>query len=162
MAKHAHRIMLHSKKTWRCMLPGCSWFIHTGLEFTIPGKLIICWDCGEEFAASEDSIRDARAGDDMPVCYDCKNKRAGGPSANEVDDLINAQMALSRAGLQYVRELTPLKRANLEMMGINFGPLERYENNQEEDQIEVTEPIVTHALDCESHIGLTCTCKEEN
>ena len=159
MAKHPHRLMLHQKKTWRCMLPGCRYFIHSGLEFTLAGQTSVCWECAQEFVLSEDSIRDARSGDDMPVCYDCKNRRAGGPSASEVDDLINAQTALARAGLQYVRELTPLKRANLEMMGINFGPLEKYEQNQEEDQVEVFEPTVTHDAHCGIYEGRDCTCK---
>jgi len=159
MAKHPHRLMLHQKKTWRCMLPGCRYFIHSGLEFTLAGQTSICWECGGEFVLDEGSIKDARSGDDMPVCYDCKNRRAGGPSADDVDDLINAQTALARAGVQYVRELSPNKRKNLEMMGINFSVLEQYENNQVEDQVEVFEPTIEHAPTCGLYEGGDCTCK---
>ncbi len=76
MAKHPHRLMLNQKKTWRCTLPNCRYFIHRGLEHTLPGQLSVCWGCGDDFTLDEIALRD-----DQPKCYDCRAAKDGRPTA---------------------------------------------------------------------------------
>lgn len=68
MAKHAHRLMFVDKKMWRCTLPGCSFFVHQGLSYILPGKQAVCWECGETFTLDEYALRD-----DMPKCHECRS-----------------------------------------------------------------------------------------
>lgn len=68
MAKHAHRIMLLNKKTWKCMLEGCNFFVHQGLAHLLLGKTGICWECGEQFMIDEYALKD-----EQPKCYDCRS-----------------------------------------------------------------------------------------
>jgi hypothetical protein len=35
MAKHPHRVILLNKKTWRCTLEGCNFFVHVGLAHVL-------------------------------------------------------------------------------------------------------------------------------
>jgi len=72
MAKHPHRLMLVNSKTWKCTLPGCSFFVHLGLQYVLEGKNAVCWECGEVFTVDARSLKD-----DMPKCVDC---RLGTPS----------------------------------------------------------------------------------
>jgi len=99
MAKHAHRVMLFSKKTWKCMLPGCSYFIHTGLEFTIIGRRIVCWECGEEFTATQEALDEARKNSDMPNCG-CTSGRL---SSSEIVDF---EEHIRRMNARKIQEVT--------------------------------------------------------
>lgn len=67
MAKHPHKLILMDKKTWRCILPGCSFFVHLGLAHVLIGKLAICSKCGEQFTLNERALQD-----DMPQCNTCR------------------------------------------------------------------------------------------
>jgi len=72
MAKHPHRLALVNKKTWKCTLPGCSFFVHSGLAHLLIGKTAQC-DCGELYNVDERSLQD-----EIPTCLDCR----GGHSSN--------------------------------------------------------------------------------
>lgn len=74
MAKHPHRLMLINKKTWKCTLEGCAFFVHTGLAHILEGKTAVCWECGENFTVDARSLRD-----EMPKCIDC---RLGSPKTS--------------------------------------------------------------------------------
>lgn len=67
MSKHPHRLLLVDKKTWRCTLPGCRFFVHLGLAHLLVGRTVICWECGEQFQFDENSLKE-----DMPTCFECK------------------------------------------------------------------------------------------
>ena len=66
MAKHPHRLMLVEKRTWRCTLDGCNFFVHLGLAHVLVGKRAVCWECGEVFIVDEKSLKN-----EMPKCNTC-------------------------------------------------------------------------------------------
>lgn len=68
MAKHPHKLMLIDNRTWRCMLEGCTFFVHLGLAHVIVGKRIVCWTCEETFLVEKElSTRESR-----PTCNMCR------------------------------------------------------------------------------------------
>jgi hypothetical protein len=67
MAKHPHLLLLINKKTWKCTLDGCGFFVHLGLAHVLVGKNAICWNCEGIFSLTESSLRD-----DKPICPECK------------------------------------------------------------------------------------------
>lgn len=67
MAKHPHLLALINKKTWKCMLDGCSFFVHTGLQHVLVGKSAVCWHCEDKFPLNEMSLKD-----DKPICDECR------------------------------------------------------------------------------------------
>lgn len=83
MAKHPHKLMLLNKKTWRCAIEGCSFFVHLGLAHVLIGKTGICWICGDQYTI------DARALDDeLPRCIMCRTDRI---SPMDLDEFIELQ-----------------------------------------------------------------------
>ena len=76
MAKHPHRLILQQKKTWKCTLPGCTFFVHLGLAHILIGKSAVCWECGETFTLDESSLRD-----EMPKCVEC--------ALGNIDEILN-------------------------------------------------------------------------
>lgn len=148
MAKHPHRLMLNQKKTWRCTLPGCSYFIHVGLAHILPGKQSICWECGEEFTLDDASLQD-----DQPICANCRARKEGW-DLDAMSQLTEAKLALARAGVKSVDELDSAKRHTIEAIsGVKFSVLEQ------PDEIEVIEDEGGHAPDCGIYDGTECTCK---
>jgi len=143
MAKHAHRIMLHQHKTWRCMLPGCNYFVHRGLEFTIPGKMLNCWGCSDEFVATDESLLE-----EMPMCDMCK--RGGGGAQNRVSDeefekRIELDIALGKAGVKTVEELPSSTRSLLRIRGI-LPPLP-LETVKPTKPVEERKPTIEETMD---------------
>ena len=69
MAKHPHRLMLVDNKTWRCTLSGCTFFVHVGLQYILPGKNAQCWECDETFTLDERALKD-----EMPKCSRCRGE----------------------------------------------------------------------------------------
>jgi hypothetical protein len=67
MAKHPHLLVLINKKTWKCALEGCGFFVHLGLAHVLIGKQAICWNCEERFVVSEESLKEEK-----PRCLECK------------------------------------------------------------------------------------------
>lgn len=127
MAKHPHKLILLQKKTWRCTLEGCSFFVHIGLAHVLVGKQSICWQCNEEFKLDYKSLQD-----EMPTCYECKVGTKGGMNIDARENLINARIELAKAGVTSVKDLDPGKRRLIETVkGIDFSVLE------EKDEIEV-------------------------
>jgi hypothetical protein len=86
MAKrqHPHRFMLIEKRIWKCMLPGCSYFVHLGLVSALYGKLGACWECGEEFVIDESALQD-----EMPKCVSCR-------TGVDLDSYIDAKLKLAK------------------------------------------------------------------
>lgn len=112
MAKHPHRLMLNQKKTWRCTLPGCRYFIHLGLAHTLPGQISICWGCSAEFTLSEMALED-----DQPMCDNCRMREKGGPSADVLSNYIERKLTLSKHGVKDESELTEMQRNTLKALG---------------------------------------------
>lgn len=83
MAKHPHRLVLLDKKTWRCTIPGCAFFVHLGLAHVIVGKTGICWECGEQYTIDEDALKS-----ELPKCIDCRSRLAGEPTPDEIEKLL--------------------------------------------------------------------------
>jgi hypothetical protein len=136
MAKHPHRLILNQKKTWRCTLPGCTYFIHLGLAHTLPGRLSICWECNEEFTLDDEALKD-----DMPKCDNCRRKMEGGPSRDEVNEYYEVKLAMGRAKVKHISELSPTALSLLKSMNnVSDRTIEKFMSLPKEDQIEVIEP----------------------
>lgn len=117
MAKHPHRLLLNQKKTWRCTLPGCRYFIHIGLAHILPGQQSICWECGSEFELDDEALSDEEG---MPKCASCRHKLAGGPPLEFITNQINVKMALVKYGYTSTKQLTPQQRSTLvNIMGLD-------------------------------------------
>ena len=68
MAKHPHKILLvNNGKTWKCVLAGCAFFVHRGLEYVLIGKHAVCWNCDDIFEIDEYSLKDGK-----PKCDECR------------------------------------------------------------------------------------------
>lgn len=133
MAKHPHKLMLIENRTWRCVLEGCSFFVHLGLAHVITGKRIICWKCDDTFLVEgELSTREPR-----PTCIMCKGGFVA-PTPMELD--------------AYIKER--IRQKELE------NKRNKTEIVTEEDQIEVIEADeVQHAYGCAFNEGGECDCK---
>jgi len=105
MAKHAHKLIKYQKKTWRCTLEGCSFFVHLGLEHVLIGKQAVCSECGDDFRIDENALKE-----DMPRCGFC---REGFRRKEEHSKL---QKALERLGVASVSELNDGQRTMLEAL----------------------------------------------
>lgn len=72
MAKHPHLIQLIEGRTWRCMLEGCSFFVHMGLKHVMLGKRTVCFECKDHFTLSSESLNTAMMSESGKVkCDDC-------------------------------------------------------------------------------------------
>jgi hypothetical protein len=143
MTKHPHRLILQERKTWRCTLEGCSFFVHLGLAHVLIGKTAICWDCGESYTIDPDALKE-----DMPKCVDCRSGQDQA-SLNELAKLIERKLALARAGVKDEKELTPMQRNTMRALGVL----------PKEDEIEVIPEDETHSPDCDIYSGGDCDCK---
>ena len=72
MAKHPHRFALIRKKTWKCTIPGCSYFVHAGLVHLLDGKIALCPDCDENYSVDERALRYAESHDGVVRCLECR------------------------------------------------------------------------------------------
>ena len=147
MAKHAHRLMLNQKKTWRCTLPGCSYFIHIGLAHILPGKQSICWECGDEFTLDDRALRD-----DQPICDKCYTPPdSSGLTQAEKLAIIQRDLVLRAAGVKDEKEMTPVKAQTMRALGLlpsSHGTARHHTARKEPapilegmpDEIEVYEP----------------------
>jgi len=122
------------------MLSGCNYFVHRGLEFTIPGKLLICWGCSDEFMATDESLLE-----EMPMCDDCKRGNRGGPTDEEVERHIEIQLALGKAGVKTVEELPSSTRSLLRIRGI-LPPLP-LETVKPTKPVEERKPTIEETMD---------------
>ena len=153
MAKHPHRLLLNHKKTWRCTLPGCKYFIHIGLAHILPGSSSVCWNCSGVFTLDERALSD-----DQPICDDCNASKQGLPTSAEIERIIEEKIALGKQGVKTVEELPPNKRRMLENFGViprspsgtnsnettrtpqEWGTTTSPENDVSVDEIEVYDP----------------------
>jgi hypothetical protein len=67
MPKHPHLLLFINKKTWKCMLEGCNFFVHDGLRHVLLSKSAMCWNCNGRFTITDQSLRD-----DKPICDECR------------------------------------------------------------------------------------------
>lgn len=63
---------------WRCMLPGCSHYIHDEM---IRNRKSICWGCSAVFTMNPDKMRRVK-----PKCDACQHK--GDPILGRLDSLL--------------------------------------------------------------------------
>lgn len=103
MAKHPHKLMLHNRKTWRCMLDGCTFFVHRGLESILIGRMIECWGCTEIFIADEYALKE-----EMPRCNVCREIK---PKLHEIEEETTEpiKLEIDEAKMKIYRELGILK-----------------------------------------------------
>lgn len=138
MAKHPHRLMLMQKKTWRCTLPGCTYFIHRGLEYTLPGKQAVCWGCGEEFTVTEEALME-----DQPKCADCRTgESSSGLTVRQRDALVSLKTKMLEAGVKKVDDLGRTRLGTMVALGaVKPEDIELMRKMESEpDEIEVIEP----------------------
>ena len=176
MAKHTHKLILMNKKTWRCALPGCSYFLHTGLEHLLPGKPIKCWGCGDDFNVTESALGDARNGDDMPKCANCTMGRDTGTSTgdmNDMSDMIDLKTKVTKFGVSKVSEMDPNRLRTMINMGhttqravdLALG-MEKEMEAQSSNQIIPSKSFNSskefhHLSDCATSLGMECDCRDE-
>lgn len=129
MAKHPHRLMLVDKKTWRCTLEGCAFFIHIGLAHILPGKSALCWECGEVFTLDEYALRD-----DMPKCHSCRTKSVDGFN---LEDYMAKQTAKRN---QLIQEGHEMECESLIGGVCNCASIRDAQFDNQVDEIEVDEP----------------------
>jgi hypothetical protein len=136
--------MLNNKKTWRCTLDGCSYFIHIGLAHILPGKMSVCWECGEVFRLDERALQD-----DQPKCVECRENEGSAYTAQERADIFEAIQIRNKEGVKTFAEVPRAKLARMETLGFyERGQVDRmYEvmrkfepPTDEPDEIEVYEP----------------------
>ena len=92
MAKHPHLLELVNHKTWRCTLEGCSFFVHIGLAYVLPGKSARCWKCNDVFVLTDEALKDHK-----PICDDCRLISRGDSSKSyNIDDYLARQTAMRK------------------------------------------------------------------
>ena len=68
--KHIHKYQriqrTYRDGVWACALPDCTHFMPHNVSDQVPGKLSLCWDCGEPFILDETNMDK-----DRPVCFKC-------------------------------------------------------------------------------------------
>lgn len=70
--KHVHKYhktypnTRRNEPIWACALPDCTHFMPHNVSQHVPGKVSICWSCGNEFILDEDNMKV-----DQPVCFNC-------------------------------------------------------------------------------------------
>jgi len=116
MAKHPHRLILMDKRTWRCTLEGCAFFVHLGLQHVLLGKTVVCWECGETFQFKSESLKE-----EMPKCDDCHSRALGEHTPDDVEKEINIKMVLGMAKVNSLDELTPAQKMKYRAMGLLSG-----------------------------------------
>jgi hypothetical protein len=84
MAKHPHKLILFEQRTWRCALPGCTFFVHVGLAHILPGKQAVCWGCGDNFKVDNDSLKE-----EQPRCFDCRSDKDA--MSRKIDKMLRDQ-----------------------------------------------------------------------
>lgn len=136
MAKHPHRLILQQKRTWKCTIPGCSFFVHLGLAHVLIGKMGVCWECGQQYTIDEDALKH-----EMPKCSRC---RSGVESELErATREIERKLALQRHG----------KIQNSEMSAVD-----RLRQNLAQNDEDKPESENVHEPECEVHVGGECDC----
>lgn len=149
MAKHPHRLMLLNKKTWRCTLEGCTFFVHLGLVHILWGKSAVCWTCNEVYTLDQEALKE-----EMPNCPECRSGKSG-ISLDAIEQFTNNKLALAKEGVSDVSELSPGKRRLMETMGL-IKPIGESFNVPdvdipiEADEIEVYNPIHEEESDNEN------------
>jgi hypothetical protein len=152
MAKHPHRLILEHKKTWRCTLPGCTYFIHLGLAHILPGRTAICWECAEQFTLDEDALKD-----EMPKCLECRMRARGIPDVDVSTVVTPVSEPEPSSGRQALLDLMN-KNARRKTSVFDVPKPTASIIAPVEDEIEVI-PEQDHLSECESFIGGECTCR---
>lgn len=150
MAKHPHRLMLNQKKTWRCTIPGCTYFIHLGLAHTLPGRTALCWECNEEFTLDEDALKD-----DMPKCVECRMRARGIPE--NIPILTPVSEPEPSSGRQALIDMMNARKKTT-VFDISKPKPTASIVAPVGDEIEVNE---AHLPECEYFAGGSCTCGME-
>lgn len=104
MSKHPHRLILMNKKTWKCTLEGCSFFVHLGLAHILVGKIGICWECGEQFQIDEYALKE-----EMPRCTDCRVLKPIQEVAQTQEEPIDPGEVMNPAKRKLYKELGLIK-----------------------------------------------------
>jgi hypothetical protein len=69
MQKHTHKIIRLTggvSYVYKCADPDCTYLIHHAQIYHLVGRKAICWECGDFFVLSEDSLNM-----DLPACDSC-------------------------------------------------------------------------------------------
>ena len=135
MAKHPHRLILLEKRTWRCTLDGCSFFVHLGLQHVLLGKRAVCWECDEIFTLTEQSLKS-----ETPKCLECSTGQKKEPS-----------MAVPIVDLESMIEKDMAGRLSAKLKGEEYIP-DEVKITDTGDEIESYNPI-EESNDGEDFIG---------
>jgi hypothetical protein len=71
-----HKVSLSYADVWACALPDCNHYMPKHMEATLPGKYSFCWQCGEKFLLSPETMNL-----DKPKCLTCLYGLVESPSA---------------------------------------------------------------------------------
>jgi hypothetical protein len=61
-----HKVETSAGALWACGLPDCNHFMPSHYARLLPGKMSICWECGEQLILTDLNMRR-----DQPICPDC-------------------------------------------------------------------------------------------
>ena len=75
-SKHPHKPYLFNRKTWKCALSGCGWFVHLGLQHLMINKVAVCWNCEEHYTIDEQALKREK-----PICIDCRIIQSSEPES---------------------------------------------------------------------------------
>lgn len=87
MAKHPHLIQLIEGRTWKCMLHGCSFFVHMGLAHVMVGKRVICYECRETFEVTESALNMVKVRGGYIKCDECLDREFGTAVPKDTRDI---------------------------------------------------------------------------
>ena len=86
MPKHPHMIQLLEGRTWKCMLDGCSFFVHMGLAHVMVGKRTLCYECRETFVMTESALNMVKSRGGYVKCDDCIEQEFNGAARKPIVD----------------------------------------------------------------------------
>lgn len=155
MAKHAHKLILMNGKTWKCALPGCTFFVHLGLAHVLINRPAKCWKCDEEFNADESSLSTGKS-----VCFDCNLIKTDGVS---IEETVDARFALVKEKVKHINEVQHIgifqmkyQLSDEQIQYLKDIPTESNQSNTVHQSVDETE----HTSDCAfACFGMECDCK---
>ena len=68
-----HKITLgYDTKVWACALEDCTHYMPQHMENFVPGKVSLCWSCGEKFRLTNENMVNEK-----PICDKCTLEEKG-------------------------------------------------------------------------------------
>jgi hypothetical protein len=70
--KHVHKyhlVNLAATPVWACALPDCTHYMPHHMSKMVPGKMSVCWGCGEDFVLDYTAMQN-----NHPRCVECRGE----------------------------------------------------------------------------------------